>query len=58
MRPNPLIYAENPMATPLSCVGYSSPAKGYIMRNDADIADFESKNSMSVDVMASGMIYK
>jgi hypothetical protein len=28
IKPKPLMYAEKPIATPLNCVGYNSPAKG------------------------------
>lgn len=53
MRPSPLMYAEVPIPIPLSCVGQSSPAKGQIIKNDADMADFENKNSTNVSVTAS-----
>lgn len=47
------MYAENPIATPRNCVGYNSPANGYIIKKDADIADFDSRNKTNVVITAS-----
>ena len=51
--PSPPIYADIPIPIPLSCVGYSSPANGYIIRNEADIKNLEMRKSTSVSVTAS-----
>lgn len=48
IRPKPAMYADVPIPIPLNCVGYNSPAKGYIIKNEADIADFEIRNSTKV----------
>lgn len=41
------------MPTPRTCVGYNSPANGYMMRNDADIIVLDTKNITKVSKTAS-----
>lgn len=48
INPTPPKYAEIPIPSPLNWVGYSSPANGYIIKNEADIKDFETKNNTKV----------
>lgn len=50
IKPKPPMYADVPMPIPRNSVGYSSPAKGYIIRKDADIADFEIRYNVKVAV--------
>lgn len=53
MRPRPPMYADVPIPTPRSDVGYSSPAKGYMTRNGEDIANFENRKRTRVATTAS-----
>jgi hypothetical protein len=55
--PKPLMYALAPIPIPLNCVGYSSPANGYMIRNDADIVNFANKNNTKVATTASVKTY-
>lgn len=58
INPNPPTYAENPIPIPRNCVGYNSPANGYIIRNEADMALLEIKNNTNVVITASEKQYR
>lgn len=47
-RPKPAMYADAPIPIPLNWVGYNSPAKGYIIKKDADMVDLDIKYNVNV----------
>lgn len=51
--PKPAMYADVPIPIPLTWVGYNSPAKGKIIKNEADIADFDTKYKTNVVLTSS-----